>query len=148
MAAWPVISGVLGRPIYDEHHGLIRLVDDVDRPANCIEVVWRRPGGNQNEIRKTYYGPYQARGLRRGINNHELKAALAGLCEMLGKVIKVARKEYWCVGLAAVPPSCQASLRVGIDENHRVPPLPFRPVPQGAERALSCLLRPFEKLKQ
>src|ERR1700722_1453543 len=96
-------SGVLGRPIYDEHHGFIRLVDDVDRPADCIEVVWGRPGGNQNEIRKTYYRPYQARGLRRGINNDELKAALAGLCEMLGKVIKVAPKEYWRVRLGGGP---------------------------------------------
>src|SRR6202035_4317683 len=137
-------SGVLGRPVYDEHHRLIRLVDDFDGPANCIEIVRRRPGWNQDEIRKTNYGPYQSRGLRRGINDHELKAALAGLCEVLGEGIKVARKEYWCFSLAPVPPPCQASLRVGIDEDHWPLPCPLGlhcKVPRQRCLACSALLR-------
>lgn len=139
MAAWPVIWAFLVAPFMTNTIGLFAS----STMSIVLPTASRSSGDGLVGIRtrsaKMYYRPYQGRGLRRGINNHELKAALAGLCEMLGKVIKGARKEYWRVGLAPVPPSCQASLRVGIDENHGSLPCPFglyRKVPR--ERCLAC----------
>jgi hypothetical protein len=41
---------------------------------------------------------------------------------MLREVLETAREEYWRVGLSPVPPPCEATLRIGINEYDR--PLP------------------------
>ena len=55
------------------------------------------------------------------------------LREMLREVIKVAREEYWRVGFAPVPPSGQASLRVGVNQNDRSLACPL-----GLHRQMTC----------
>ena len=118
-------SGVLSRSVDDKNHRLVGLIHDVDGPADSVEIVRRWSGRDQNQIRQPHYGPDQGCRLGRRIDDDELESTLTSLCEMLGKVIEVASKEYWRGGLAPISPPGQAPLWVSVDEDDRPLPCPL-----------------------